>query len=108
MWLLDGAAAALHELATCASVGETKVAVASRTNKARWAELLLQDMEIPGCPGRRVNDLLARSEIYTGDKQRHLSRLHEVWASNMIECSSLTMRKAVSTATASQLRALAC
>ena len=77
VWLLDGAAAALHELATCEAWSETKVAVASRTNKARWAELLLQDMEIPGCPGRRVNDLLARSEIYTGDKQRHLSRLHE-------------------------------
>ena len=48
VWLLDGAAAALHELATHERWRGTKVAAASRTNKARWASALLHEFEVPG------------------------------------------------------------
>ena len=86
---------------------ETKVAAATCTNKALGG-LLLQDMEIPGCPGRRVNDLLARSEIYTGDKQRHLSRLHESLGIEYDRMLFFDDAKGGKYATASQLRAWAC
>ena len=49
VWLLDGAAAALHELAFHERWRDTKVAAASRTNKPRWARALLQEFGVPGC-----------------------------------------------------------
>lgn len=42
IWLLDGALAALHELTTSPRWAQTKVAIASRTNKGPWAHALLQ------------------------------------------------------------------
>ena len=77
VWLIDGAAAALHELATCEQWADTKVAVASRTNKGRWAQALLHDFVVPGCDGRSIASMLSQSEIYTGEKTRHFASLHE-------------------------------
>ena len=72
---MDGAAAALHELATCERWAASKVAVASRTNKAAWARSLLRDFEVPGCTGRSIASLLAQAEIFTGDKTAHFANL---------------------------------
>ena len=66
VWLLDGAAEALHELASHERWRDTKVAAASRTNKPRWARALLQDFGVPGCTERKLADLIPFQEIYTG------------------------------------------
>ena len=66
VWLLDGAAAALHELAFHERWRDTKVAAASRTNKPRWARALLQEFGVPGCDERKLADLIPFQEIYTG------------------------------------------
>ena len=66
VWLLDGAAAALHELAFHERWRDTKVAAASRTNKPRWARALLQEFGVPGCTERKLADLIPFQEIYTG------------------------------------------
>ena len=77
VWLLDGAAAALHELATCEEWSSTRIAVASRTNKGRWAEQLLRDFACPGVPGTSLANLLAQAEIYPGSKVKHFEALSE-------------------------------
>jgi hypothetical protein len=46
VWLLAGAAEALHELATHSAWRDTRVAVASRTSKGNWARQLLQDFQV--------------------------------------------------------------
>ena len=67
VWLLDGAAAALHELASHERWRDTKVAAASRTNKPRWASALLQEFGVPGCGERKkLADLIPLQEIYPG------------------------------------------
>ena len=74
VWLVDGAAAALNELATCDLWRQTKVAVASRTNKAPWAHQLLSEFQIAGRP---IVDMLSHAEIYPGSKTKHFAALHE-------------------------------
>ena len=66
VWLLDGAAAALHELASHERWRVTKVAAASRTNKPRWASALLRDFDVPGCGERKLADVIQFQEIYPG------------------------------------------
>ena len=76
VWLIDGAAAALYELATCPLWKDTRVAVASRTNKGAWAHQLLSTFEIPGCPGRSIASLLTGGvEIFPGSKVKHFENL---------------------------------
>ena len=78
MWLINGAAAALHELAACERWTGVRVAVASRTNKGSWAHKLLSTFEIPGCSGRPLIELLTGGvEIYPGSKLAHFKKLHE-------------------------------
>lgn len=91
VWLLDGAVAALHELATCQAWSETKLGLASRTNKGGWARALLSQFTVPGessasaprsggrsagC-GRTLSEFFVHKQIYTGDKKRHFEALHE-------------------------------
>ena len=74
--LLDGAAAALKELATDEKWANTKVAVASRTNKGDWARTLLEEFEVPGTnPPMRLAELISYQEIYTGSKVQHFGSL---------------------------------
>ena len=76
VWLLDGAAAAPHELATCELWSESRVGVASRTNKGAWAHKLLQTFDIPGCPGRTLSELMAGAiMVYPGSKVSHFEQL---------------------------------
>jgi len=78
VWLINGAAAALHELAACERWTGVRVAVASRTNKGLWAHQLLSTFEIPGCSGRPLIELLTGGvEIYPGSKLAHFKKLHE-------------------------------
>eukprot|EP00966_Prymnesium_polylepis_P331625 7387208-Prymnesium_polylepis.1 len=55
VWLLDSALAAFHEMTTSPRWAQTKVAIASRTNKGPWAHALLQrchcrlDLARSGC-----------------------------------------------------------
>jgi len=75
VWLLDGAAAALHELATCACWRGASIAVASRTNKGGWARSLLSQFEVPGTPGRKLDVMLSHRQIFTGSKVSHFEAL---------------------------------
>lgn len=76
VWLLDGAAAALHELATHERWRGTQVAAASRTNKPRWAGALLREFDVPGCSsGRKLAELIPYQEIYPGSKTVHFEEL---------------------------------
>ena len=78
VWLLDGAAEALYELATCPLWADTRVAVASRTNKGAWARKLLSTFEIPGSPGQTLDSLLTGGiEIYPGSKLKHFEALRQ-------------------------------
>ena len=76
VWLIDGAAAALHELATHSRWADTRVAAASRTNKPRWAEALLSDFAVPGVDGERpLSELVGLRQIYPGSKVAHFEAL---------------------------------
>ena len=78
VWLLDGAAEALYELASCPLWADTRVAVASRTNKGAWARKLLSTFEIPGCPGRPLDSLMTGGiQIYPGSKLKHFEALRQ-------------------------------
>ena len=73
--LFPAAAAALHEIDTCDRWEGTQIAVASRTNQGDWARTLLDAFEVPGDPSRRLADLVAYQEIYTGNKRAHFESL---------------------------------
>ena len=73
--LFPAAAAALHEIDTCDRWEGTQIAVASRTNQGDWARTLLDAFEVPGDPSRRLSDLVAYQEIYTGNKRAHFESL---------------------------------
>ena len=77
VWLLDGAEAVLHELATHERWQEVRVAAASRTNKGNWARHLLGEFCVPGCDDRRLNELIPLQEIFPGSKLTHFERLRE-------------------------------
>jgi len=72
VWLLDGAHAALHELASCKEWECTVIAAASRTNRGGWARALLAEIEVDG---RSLDSLIMHKEIYTGDKKAHFSTI---------------------------------
>ena len=77
---------ALVELATCERwrVAGTRVAVASRTRRARWAKALLGEFELPVGPASapaRLADLVAFAEIHNAEKTTHFRALRE--ASNV-------------------------
>lgn len=78
VWLIDGAAAALYELATCPAWKDTRVAVASRTNKGAWARTLLSTFEVPGDASRTLAELMSGGvQIFPGSKLAHFERLQE-------------------------------
>jgi len=74
VWLLDGAVAALHELATGSLWQDTKIAAASRTEQGPWAHKLLSDFEVAGRP---LSDLMTQVEIRPGSKTPHFENLHK-------------------------------
>jgi magnesium-dependent phosphatase 1 len=57
----------------------TKLAIASRTNKKAWAEELLKDFLISSSAGIDITvaDVMAHVEIYTGSKKKHFAALRE-------------------------------
>ena len=67
------------ELLTSTGWAESAIAIASRTNKARWAHALLARFELPSADGRgrRLSTLLSYVEIYSGSKTRHFHALRE-------------------------------
>ena len=75
VWLVDGAADVLWELATHARwrAAPTALAVASRTNKGAWARSLLGQFKPDGA--RPLAALLAHTAIFTGDKTAHFEQL---------------------------------
>lgn len=74
IWLFDGARAALHELTTQAQKwGDTRVAIASRTNQVEWAKALLTKFEV--VPGVTMDNLVAYAEIFPGSKRKHFQNL---------------------------------
>ena len=75
VWLVDGAADVLWELATHARWREapTALAVASRTNKGPWARALLGQFKPDGVTP--LASLLAHTAIFTGDKTAHFEQL---------------------------------
>lgn len=82
VWLVDGAADVLHELATSErwQAAGTVLAVASRTTKGPWARSLLAQFEVPGVPrtnGRAptLDALLPFKQIRRGDKSAHVRAL---------------------------------
>ena len=78
VWLLDGAEAVLHELATHERwQDDVRIAAASRTNKGNWARHLLGEFCVPGCDDRRLNELIPLQEIFPGSKLTHFERLRE-------------------------------
>ena len=78
VWLLDGAEAVLHELATHERWHQdVRIAAASRTNKGNWARHLLGEFCVPGCDDRRLNELIPLQEIFPGSKLTHFERLRE-------------------------------
>jgi magnesium-dependent phosphatase 1 len=89
--LFPGAVEILQFLADCRNndnspspLRNTQLAIASRTNKGAWAELLLTDFLVhdgaataAGGTGTRtaIRDLFHHVEIYTGSKKKHFAAL---------------------------------
>uniref|UniRef100_A0A0G4GFC1 CSD domain-containing protein n=1 Tax=Chromera velia CCMP2878 TaxID=1169474 RepID=A0A0G4GFC1_9ALVE len=93
VWLLSGASQALFELVNCERWAETELAVASRTNKGRWAHKLMRSFSVPVREGKGIvsrldpsqkeggrvslDSLAVQKEIFPTNKVRHLQNLRE-------------------------------
>ena len=104
----------LTELATCARwrAAGTRVAVASRTRRARWAKALLGEFTVPvgAAPDRRLADLVAFAEIYNAEKAVHFEKLREASAvpfESMLFLDDLHTQRCSNLAPVAELGALA-
>ena len=71
--LFDDARRVLVELAHADRWQHAQIAIASRTNKGRWARSLLQQFKI----GRvTLHELIPYKEIYSSSKTKHFAALH--------------------------------
>lgn len=73
IWLFDGAQTIVHDLARNPGWEGTSFAIASRTNKADWAETLLRKFE--ACSGTSLSTLFPHKQIVTGSKRKHFENL---------------------------------
>ena len=81
VWMLSGAAPALHEIATRDEWRGTQFAIASRQDKTAWARDLLEEFRVP-MPGTEggppLSSLFKYIELRTGTKKAHFRAFHEV------------------------------
>ena len=81
VWMLSGAAPALHEIATRDEWRGTQFAIASRQDKTAWARDLLEQFRVP-MPGTEggppLSSLFQYIELRTGTKKAHFRAFHEV------------------------------
>ena len=80
VWMLSGAAPALHEIATRDEWRGTQFAIASRQDRVEWAREMLEKFRVPmpgGEGGPPLSSLFSYVELRTGTKMAHFRAFHE-------------------------------